>query len=491
MKKIILAIFFVFLLAAPYFIGLKVEQNLQSVVNRINSQPEYEAKIEYFNRGWFGSIAKVNISLAHYNQNSDIESRSLASRTLLESLDQGLMSQINIDHGLLFFSPIGVGLAQYEVQPILSKEQQQTIAQSLQLKFKEEGATFQFIGQIGLTGTNRGQLDLPALLVSIQEENNSNAISFALGDVAVNYSHQVNDNASQIEYVATIEQSLLDMTSTKSAEEGMVRFENLDMRGSFESVSNSDYFYLGDNEVTLSNLIMLQNDVNIIDAKQLDLTTYVTENEDLSLNLVYDIEGQQIHINQTGNPIDMLKLRFSINRISQQVRSVLEEIITAAEYAEQNPSTIHSELSNLTVAAKQSPPSFILDNLQIQFGNDEMLQLNGAILLAETETSSHNLPVPFSINANMDVIMSRHFVTEMGFMGSHKRLVSLGVSEEQVAEVRQSISQQVDAILKKQIENGMLIEQDDKYVSRFEFKDGEIRINDSVQTIPSILGLTR
>ncbi|TKB45604.1 DUF945 family protein [Thalassotalea mangrovi] len=122
MKKLLAAIAVGAAVASPYLIGIKTEQQLNDLYQRMSANPSVNIEIAHYQRGWFYSAAQIHMSMPVTDDQGNVTEISFQGRH-------------DIQHGPLLWTAdgLGFGLADSVISAQLLTEIQQQIINFEQL----------------------------------------------------------------------------------------------------------------------------------------------------------------------------------------------------------------------------------------------------------------------------------------------------------------------------------------------------------------------
>ena len=149
MKKVIfvVALILVALAALPFYSGYRVKLATQQIVDSVNDYPGYEARVDEHTGGWLKSSAKIIVKLATILPTS-IGSAS-ADQPSAAPVEIELPVELEFAHGPLLFNDVAT-FGWFSFQSVLDKEVSETAKGQLVLRDAESLANVG--GYVNLTG---------------------------------------------------------------------------------------------------------------------------------------------------------------------------------------------------------------------------------------------------------------------------------------------------------------------------------------------------
>lgn len=481
-KLIVIALAGVVFLGAPYYIGNQVEENVKSYIASVNDYPGYTVELSDFQKGWFSSTAKATVSIA--NLDNQMENTNAQEFNFMTAFEQGIEHDIRINHGLFFLNPLGFGLAQYDVSPVLSQEANQSLKEELNFAFKEEGSQVRLTGGVGISGANHGQLTIPAFTVSMNNEQDQPVFIMDMGKSNANFDYA--ENEGRLEYVGAIAPMNIEILNESPTQAGNVQFGDITFNGHVVNVQNSKIFWIGKQSANMEKITLNGPNGEKYSIDNIALTTDLKQNEDQSVDMFYEIIGKSVNINDVPETIETITLGLAVNQVSQSLQVAFEEFYSLANDAQVEQTQIQAALTNMGELAKKNPPNVEIRNIEFTFNNGEQFKANGAVNF-DADALEQNLPIPLAVDATVNANLTEQF---LGDMLIFQNTVSMQQQASSGLQTHDVLRQQAQAMLESQVSNGFLVKNDTGYSATLEMKDGTILLNGEKSPFP-IPGFTQ
>lgn len=165
MKKIALisaAVTLAVLVIAPKFVGDNVESQVIDITDALNNHSIYGAEIIEYQKGWFSSTADIALTI---NVNDIFNAQNGATSAAPTESNPTVMAKLVAHHGPIYVGDsVGIGQAQYSV--VLEGEGFREY-----LQWDQDSPFYRNQGVVGLFGGLSYEDELPAMTASIEEES--------------------------------------------------------------------------------------------------------------------------------------------------------------------------------------------------------------------------------------------------------------------------------------------------------------------------------
>ncbi len=467
--EIILWIFIIALIffsLTPFALGFKINADYSKMINDLSEMSELDVQIEKYERGFFSSDAVLSITIPN--------------------LPEKILFKEEIVHGPIYFGLLAQGKSPFVAALVKGQLDVSATQQPMVKKIFAGGNTVVYQTIIGFSGDVDTQAYMPALNVSIEDENGPLNIQSAGVVLNEHYSPVDGQLRGDAQIPSLKIQTALMEINTQS------------INVSFSGAMGNNQVMIGDSVVSM-NLLDIDTGDDQFTVRDLTLRSVTSENGNL-INSSGQINIREIFAsNQKLGPV---KLNASVNGINAQSLNQLQQIQKDVEAkleqglpAEQvnammagqimgiipdlikqaeitvNPFSINSELGKL-----EADIEFMLEGIDANAPADPMFLL-GAISL--------------DLNVSIDEALLKQFIS-WELENNQQADLHLGSDSSKKIEAGIPMDQKVSENIQGMLDENWLVRNDSVYLSKISMHQGELLINDKpvdpMQQVMSSMG---
>jgi len=471
MKKLVMVVIFIAILggSVPFYAGVKAQQELDKVVALIDASPGYEASWKSYNRGWLDTQATVVISLTALPDQSQ------------ERMDFPL--DIVIDHGPMISDPeSATGWFSYVVS--LTDDQSAYLKEAVTTKSGEE--LFSAVGYMDLSGV----VTLRDRIQAFDLKKDGLVVEYAgyagQGKLSSNGTLVYGGSGDKL-HVEAKDDSGDDIRVDLVA-------VSVQCESDFSKLVEGTNLFPGKFEITVPELTVI-TDEQQSKLKYLRMLASVVLPENTGTTDINVETG--IAVGTLGEyQFSDASLALGYNRISlmlvKQYMSMVEDMVSGQPLDPDKyftPDVIREALSH--------SPEIALNRLDIKlpegrfngsvvFGVKEVKGVDPAMLKSNPMAMINGISV--DVKAQMDKALARKLAMQQAEATVEDQLAAereAGSEGEYTDDQKQEmITAQADMTLQMLIEQGMVVEEGDRYKGVIEFKNGEMLVNGKPSQLP-------
>ncbi|HUQ51412.1 MAG TPA: DUF945 family protein [Gammaproteobacteria bacterium] len=451
------ALLVVALLVAPWLVGSITEARVRERVAAIDASPTATAEVKSFDRGWFRSTAKIELSLVPDNV------AQLADVTANLGPFAKLPIAIEFGHGpIAVLDGVHFGWSKLVARPDTEAPGVTELQQTLGVPY-----LFEFRGRSSYTGRLRFDADSPPFTLPIDEA----LLTFSGATLAGTFARQHLDadaNISAVEFAwATGSFAIRGLFATADNE---LRQYVMPGKGSLsiESIQASDTTQ-GTAPLFEAKNLKIQSDVALDAAQEL-----------AAMRLDYGLDSARVD----DTEVTAAALGVAVRNVDVAALEAYGAAATDAAAAGADPSTIKAALGPHLERALKAGPSLTLDPLRFRY-DDEPFE--GRL---EITTNTQRLPPAGTldldnpllmlglVNADAEVRVSKPLGAELAKLAARLQLgADPSISPDQLEYMAEA---QSGLMLTMLVGQGVLLEDGDGYRSSVQFRDGAVTLNGNV-----------
>lgn len=453
----------------PKFVANNIESNIYSVIESVNKLPGYSASVTEFNSSWFNTNSRVKINL-----DTSVFNDQTPEYVIEQFNDFSLEFDINAQHGPILLSGENtIGLAAMTID-LVTKELREAIIWPKDQAFYHVDLYTNFFSEIQFTDSLT-----PFDIKNVEDELMIKFDGYKGGGT-------FSDNNWQ--YIGKSENTVIN-TNVSRVELGNMDI-NMNVNASFIDMLQSG-FYDSDAKMSLNSITATGEELNSefsLDNLYIKAVSIIDEESSLgNFEITYGIDAIN---SQEFNAKDMA-LVLEINNISKSfVEAYQKNIYDLSIGSEQEVQAKISDFAKThLLALLKSEPQFNISSLRgtLEQGSFDSAINTSLVGISDMPSNITNQQFWLSHLLANGFIKGDKAVIE--FIASKIMLSQLEhnpqVQEMSPEEVNQIALEQTDQVIQTFIQQGLLIENEQGYITNVLFKDKALTINDT----PIPLGL--
>lgn len=477
--------------ATPYFIGKKAQENIEAQAVKMSQVPGYAITLKDYDRGWFTSRATLTYGFDDHtltilkgsDPEGDADDEEMDAATF-EVLKQGLVFDITIAHGPVTFQN-GINFAFLTLSGNL-----RDINHENYIAFKEESGITSLIdlfASVSYGGTTHITMDSPSFKATFPTKTGE--------ELTLDFSGLTIDgtiNANLDKYEASAQ---LDKFSLTSDTGGLI-FNTMISHATGTKIN--DHIWAGKGMSSLSDFnFSAPEDVS------LSLNNFTSEYEfDKESETALTFQGIFKLASLTVEDIDLkdFQLGFALNNLNLEALTDYVKSVTDLYQAPgEDKSSPEQTAAKIQVIATRTgenlikgSPEFIINSFNFImndgfFESDGKLAINGddlTNLLQLSDPVALNKRLTASANITFDKALAKAITT----IAIKKQMAAGGVdiASMPAEQLDQMIEIQTSTALQAFIAQGYFIQDEEKYISHFDMRDGQRLINGKPLAIPGL-----
>lgn len=466
MKKLIaFVIIIVVIAAAPWYVGLKAQQELEAQIARIENYPGYSVELIEYDRGLLSSTGKLKFAyqIANVPQNDAMEQK------VIDIMNDGIVINLHVTHGPLLTQPtLNPGLSYTKVT---LDDSQEFVLEGEKL-FSVEELIEGFV-LLDLSGKGTGALTMPVL--AYEEEN----AKFHFGGMHLDY--------ELADFGKTQKSSGVIEALSFSDDKVQVQMSAIIVDGDAEM--GDSLFGTGSFSASLASLNIIGEHTALIENVQIAGT--VTSPADGMMDVDYKIAlgkltGSDMPYALTDSVFDI-----SVKNVKESAVEKFSQLSANADFSSPETMQAHQEKMKLAMAEFLSgSPEILVNKLAFKLDEAAYMDLNGSISVdgavgGNPATLNNPMMLIPAISANYTANLSEGLL-KMGIQQylSQQFAADDDMSPEDTLAMMEGQAAQSAQMIQTFLDMGFLQKTDSGYRIETSFKDGEFKLNGHAMPLP-------
>jgi uncharacterized protein YdgA (DUF945 family) len=451
MNKVVIAaaaLLLIVLLAIPGIVGSMTEASVRERVAAIDESPTAAAELKSFDRGWFRSIARIELRPENVDQLAGAAGTDLGVFGSLPIVVEFAHGPVAVLDGVYF------GWSTMVARPDLEAPGVAELTQTLGVPY-----LFQFRGRTPYFGGLDFDADAPPFTLPIDD----GLLTFSGGTLAGNFA------GGRIEADGHI--GSVDLASPTAT------FTMRTLETSVNNELRSDYVMPGEASVSIASISVTppQSSTPIFETANLRMrsdTDIDAAGELLDMRINYDVDSVRVAENEMTDG----SLAMTIHKLDIAAVEAYGELAARGD-----PDVITNGMGPVLERALRAGPTLTLDPISFRY-NDE--PFTGRV---EVTTNPARLPPagtlsldnPFAlmglVNAKADLRLSKTLAGQLATVSAQMQLAAdPTIPPDQLEYLAQG---QSGLMLTMLVGQGVLIEEGDDYKASVEYSDGSVTLN--------------
>ena len=444
------------LLVLPRIVGSVIEANVRDRIAAIDANPNAAAALQSFDRGWFRSTARIELSLAPDN----VAQLADAAGTPLGVLGS-LPIVVELAHGpIAVLGGVHFGWHALIARPDVEAAGVAELTETLGVPY-----LFEFRGRGPYTGGLRFDADAPPFELPIDEA----LLTFS--------GATLNGTFSGVRLRADAQAGALELTSPTGT------FAVRQLLASADNELRSDYVIPGETSLSIASISVappLQGAKPLFEAARLTVRSNVAVDEAgelLDVEIDYNLDS----VRSEENELTAGKLTVTARNVDVAALEAYSAAAADAAAAGADGAALTAALGPHLERALKHGPSLTLDPIRFRYG-EEPFQGRVAITTNPARlppAGTLNLENPLLllglVNVKADLQLSKPLAAELATLGARAQLGSdPTVPPEQLDYLAEA---QSGLMLTMLVGQGVLIEDGEGYRSSLDYTDGALTLN--------------
>jgi uncharacterized protein YdgA (DUF945 family) len=463
-KLIIFVIIIVAIAAAPWYVGLKAQLELESQIDKFANYPGYSVELLEYNRGLLSSTGKLKIaySIADVPQNDAMEQK------FISVLNDGIVLKLNVTHGPLLTKPeFGPGLSYTEVT---LDDSQEFVLEAEKLFAVED--LVRGYALLDLSGTGTGALSMPVL--AFEEEDSK----FSFGGMHMDY--ELADYGKKQKTIGTIE------ALSFSSETLQVRTSPIALEG--EGEMGDSIFGTGRFSASLASLNIIGEHTALVENLQLaaDVRSPTSGMMDIDYKIALGkFSGSSMPYVLTDSVFDV-----TLKNLKESAIEKFSRLSVDADFS--SPEAMEAHQQKMDVATSEflsGSPELHLNNIAFKLDENTYMDLVGELKVDGTVAGSPgalNNPMMLipAISANYTANLSEGLLNLAMQQYLSQQFAGAGMSPEETLAMMEGQAVQTAQMVQQFVDMGFLQKTEMGYRIETSFKDGEFKVNGNPMPLP-------
>ena len=459
------------LLVGPFATGIVAEQRLRERIAAMDANnPWLATKVTWYDRGWFTSVATVELSPILPGQSDFLDIPN--GGPLLDLLTNPLPVRIQIGHGPVSLrESLHIGMAQVIARPDTADERVQAATQLLGVPY-----LFEFRGRAGFGSRFDFESEIPAFSYAgaLGETNFSGLMATGFSD---RRRLAIEGGTERISLQSPFAAGTLNGLGFDMSME--FRDDHIPVSSATTSIGSiiATSPMLGTEPVFELGNMTLQQSVEIESSGETVGATF-----SLASDLIATANGQRI---------ENAALGFAATGIDAAATSGYYRIITDALAAPLDaPEQLLAELEPLADAIVRRGFSIVVDPAEFAtelgaFAARAEIRIDGSALPADAPADIRDIGVLLNtLSVDMDVTVTKPLATRLAALATRPQLQAAGIQSGEPftsAELDAAAEAQAGLMLVTLIGQGFIVDDGDDYTSSIRFGGGGLTINGVTQ----------
>lgn len=446
---------------SPKIISSNIEQSVHDAIESINKQPYYSAQLKDAKFGWFNSEGTITLSIDTNDFTTDPSQPSAPLEIDVNfKTSQGLINQA------------GLGLASFELDVPAAAARDV-------ISWAEEKPLYAVKGKVGLTG-GIAYTDQSAGF-SLLNEGNELVVSAYSG-------------AAETKNGKLVHKGVLPSVTFKDESQGAFTMENFTVdsvfpKNLFEILGQSSFY---DSEVKMNAEKVSGQGLGTVSSLNitnlyLDAVSKVSDSKEVG-DVSFSYKAQEVKVDEwVGTD---LVAGFAVNNLDIEALNHINELIADLDHSDPQAANaaIQSIMTTSLLKILKVEPEINITELKGSIPEGQFdAKLNSKLVDIQSLPQNIEDPAFWLSHLNAD---SQVFVDKPVMQLLVKNVVSSQIANNPQAqgltpqEIEQIVAQQTPATIQMLTAQGVLIETDSQFESRFELKDKKATLNGNPMPLP-------
>lgn len=463
-KLIIFAVIIAVIAAAPWYVGLRAQQELESQIEKFENYPGYSAELIEYNRGLLSSSGKLKIAyeIANVPQNDEMEQK------IIGILGEGIIVNLKVTHGPLLTKPgFSPGLSYTEVT---LDDSQEFVREAETLFAVEE--LIEGYALLDLSGKGNGALTMPVLAY---EDDNA---KFSFGGMRLDY--------ELADYGRTQKSSGVIEPLSFSSDNTQVQMSAITVEGA--SKMGDSLFGTGSFNASLASLNIIGEHTALVE--NIQVAADVSNPASGLMNVDYKIALGKLSGSDMPYALSDSIFDITVKNVKESAVEKFSQLSTSADFSSPEAMQAHQEKVNIAMAELLSgSPELLINNVAFKLDENTYMDLSGTMsvdgAVAGNPAALNNpmMLIP-AVSANYTANLSEGLL-KMGIQQYlSTQFADAGMTPEETLAMMEGQAAQSAQMIETFVGMGFLQKTGSGYRIETSFKDGELKVNGQPMPFP-------